>query len=429
MSELDLDITHYDVSDLESFFNLPGNPTYTVSEIDAKVSQIKELLFSTGHIAKHLKRDLIEFLQQGRDILIDEKVVKPKPHTSLPSNNQTSSDVPPVQYPVYHMPQITRKDELIEPKQTSFTYTQHSEFFPGTLNPIDTRTLKRCISIDTRFRTNPYSTSSSDFTVTLPNRISKVISLECTSFEIAPGSIPNVSESLGNNYLYVGISTETSEYSQMFTLIDGYYTLPQLMDAFNVLFAQQEHTPYLFIEFIMDPEDTGKLILTTTCNCDEYAEKIKDIKLNFRVNITGNIDNRTDYFAKMGRMLGFTRRLYENSTEHLSETVPNPFLDLSYFFLSIDDFQNRASHSFEPAFSQISMPTSILARIGFQHFETLSVHSKVEPISIVTVPRKYFGPIDINRLHIRLLDAFGRTINMDDHDYSFCLTVNTVYDL
>ena len=68
MSELDLDITHYDVSDLESFFNLPGKPTYTVSEIDAKVSQIKELLFSTGHIAKHLKRDLIEFLQQGRNL-------------------------------------------------------------------------------------------------------------------------------------------------------------------------------------------------------------------------------------------------------------------------------------------------------------------------------------------------------------------------
>tara|TARA_B110000503_G_scaffold142111_1_gene237857 strand:+ start:4239 stop:5528 length:1290 start_codon:yes stop_codon:yes gene_type:complete len=429
MSELDLDITHYDVSDLESFFNLDGKSTYTVSEIDSKVNQIKELLFSTGHIAKHLKRDLIVFLQQGREILIDSKVVKPKPHSSLPSNNQTSSDVPPAQYPVYHIPQITRKDELIEPNQTSFTYTQNSEFFPGTLNPIDTRTLKKCISIDTRFRTNPYSTSSSDFTVTLPNRISKVISLECTSFEIAPGSIPNISESLGNNYLYVGISTAGLEYSQTFILVDGYYTLPQLIHAFNVLFIQKENTPYVFIEFIMDPEDTGKILLTTTSDYNENVEKINDIKLNFRVNITGNIDNRTDYFAKMGRMLGFTRRLYENSTQFLSETVPNPFLDLSYFYLSIDDFQNRASHSFEPAFSQISMPTSILARIAFQHLETLSVHSKVEPISIVTVPRKYFGPIDMNRLHIRLLDVFGRTINMNHHDYSFCLTVNTIYDL
>jgi len=75
------------------------------------------------------------------------------------------------------------------------------------------------------------------------------------------------------------------------------------------------------------------------------------------------------------------------------------------------------------------MPPAILARLSFQSMSQLSYHSKVEALHLQCVPRKYFGPVDIHRLHIRLVDAYGNTIQMDDADYSFSLVLNTVYDL
>ena len=427
MADLDLDITHYELPDLESFFQLDSQKTYSANELETKEAQMRTLLLSTGHIQKHLKGHLIDFLKNAREILVQHKVPKVMPHTSLPK--QYNTNIPPNIFPIKEPEKWpTREEEIIVPKQTPYTYTQSSEYFTGVLNPIDTRTLKKCLTIDTRFRNNYTQTQSSDFTVSLPNRIPKVISMECTSFEIAPATIPNISSSLENDYLYVAIIAEKKKYSQVFVLTDGYYTTIQIIDAFNVLFAQQKHTPFLYIEFVFDPEDTGKIALTTTDDSKKQVMKIEEIQLDFRVNKYGTVDKK-EHFAKMGRMLGFTRRTYYYNFTYLAETVPNPFLDLTYFYLVIDDFQNRSALGFEPAFSQITMPPSILARLSFQSMSQLSYHSKVEALQLQCVPRKYFGPVDIHRLHIRLIDAYGNNIQMDDADYSFSLVLNTVYDL
>jgi hypothetical protein len=48
---------------------------------------------------------------------------------------------------------------------------------------------------------------------------------------------------------------------------------------------------------------------------------------------------------------------------------------------------------------------------------------------IVSEPRKYFGPVDIQRMRIRLFDEYGRTLYMNSVDYSFCLSLKMMYDL
>ena len=48
---------------------------------------------------------------------------------------------------------------------------------------------------------------------------------------------------------------------------------------------------------------------------------------------------------------------------------------------------------------------------------------------MITEPRKYFGPVDIQRLRIRLLDEYGRIMYMNDTNYSFCLQFKLMYDL
>ena len=48
---------------------------------------------------------------------------------------------------------------------------------------------------------------------------------------------------------------------------------------------------------------------------------------------------------------------------------------------------------------------------------------------LITTPRQYFGPVDIQNIQIQLLDEYGRILNLNNMDYSFCLTFQTIYDL
>ena len=55
MSDLDLDIRNYSISDMEKFFRLNSSAKYTASDIELRESEIREQLLSSGHIHKQLK--------------------------------------------------------------------------------------------------------------------------------------------------------------------------------------------------------------------------------------------------------------------------------------------------------------------------------------------------------------------------------------
>jgi hypothetical protein len=73
------------------------------------------------------------------------------------------------------------------------------------------------------------------------------------------------------------------------------------------------------------------------------------------------------------------------------------------------------------------MNPNILARISVKgaYFSLLMEND----FNIVTEPRTYFGPVDIQRLRIRLFDDRGRLLNMNNANYSFCLNLKMLYDL
>ena len=41
--------------------------------------------------------------------------------------------------------------------------------------------------------------------------------------------------------------------------------------------------------------------------------------------------------------------------------------------------------------------------------------------------RTYFGPVDIDRLGVRLIDDNGNTVNLNGNDWSFSITVESLY--
>ena len=98
-----------------------------------------------------------------------------------------------------------------------------------------------------------------------------------------------------------------------------------------------------------------------------------------------------------------------------------------YIYLSVDDFNKNSNNPFVSIFNQSILNDDILARISIKgsHFNMLLDNE----MTIVSEPRIYFGPVDIQRLRIRVYDEHGRILQMNNTNFSFCLTIKVMYDM
>jgi hypothetical protein len=436
MDQLDLDINNYSLKDIEKFFQLKPNSKYTSSEIELKEYNIREQLLKSGHINKRFKRNLIEFLTLAKQWLIFVKCNNGeiKRPTTIPKNYQLD----PVDFPK-SKESNSRTDELIDRPNTQFVYSSNSDFFPGVINPLSTRIISKCLNIDTRFRDNLYNTQSSDFTIQLPTKFNKVVSMELSAIEL-PITFYGISASNGNNYInitlfyyYNDLPECSYKHEKIFIIPDGSYTAPDLIEIINYVIKPKESCikksdpDYLFnfISFEVDitASGSGSRKVTVGTKENELAT-LTEISLDFTKNIEGFPDN-TNISTKIGWNLGFTKPKYTGEQFYVAETNIEP--TTKYVYLAIDDFNNHSNNHFVTAFNQSIMNTDILARISIKG-SFISIITEND-FNLVTEPRRYFGPVDIQRLRIRLFDEFGRILTMNHANYSFCLTLKLLYDL
>jgi hypothetical protein len=82
---------------------------------------------------------------------------------------------------------------------------------------------------------------------------------------------------------------------------------------------------------------------------------------------------------------------------------------------------------FYSAFNSSILNKNILARISL-NASPFSLFNE-NNYNIVTTPRDYFGPVNLQNLNVQLLDEYGRILELNNMDYSFCLTLTVVYDI
>ena len=148
--------------------------------------------------------------------------------------------------------------------------------------------------------------------------------------------------------------------------------------------------------------------------------------INFQTDRYGNEDRQTPLPLKLGWLMGFREGYYQNNLAYVSEGV----IDLTgpkYIYLVIDDFNNSVNDGFYGAFTSSILNKNILARISLQGsvFSTFTQNN----LALLTTSRQYFGPVDIQKIQVQLLDEYGRILNLNNMDYSFCLTFQTIYNL
>jgi hypothetical protein len=340
------------------------------------------------------------------------------------------------------------QEELLPPNTSDFKVVMQNEFNPGKINPIHTPVLTKCLNVDTRFRDNLYTTQSSDFIFTLPTKIRKVVSMQLSAYEF-PVTFYSTSASYGNNYLnlyctyYNALSRDISDVAVRTIIIpDGNYSANDLLSYINKHLCPRNSDDSLLhtgldgsgifncVNFTIDlnanGSGSGKVILGTQEVVGYYDPNLYIISLglDFTLDIHGERD-LASITSKIGWNLGFTRPKYQGKPLYISDTLPDPAA-IRYLYLVVNDYNNSVNNHFVGAFNNWILNDNILARIPIngQYFNILMENQLSQHLE----PRKYFGPVDIQRLQIQLLDDHGRVLNINGANYSLCLTFKCLYD-
>jgi len=105
---------------------------------------------------------------------------------------------------------------------------------------------------------------------------------------------------------------------------------------------------------------------------------------------------------------------------YFAESIYDP-IGNRYFLLSINDYQNQSNRSLiSPMQHETLNDGNLLAKL----YAGCNAECCTE-----NEDRIYFGPTEIRRLHIKLLDEFGRIVDLNNGDYSFTLEMEVLYDL
>lgn len=439
-NQFDLSIKHYNIRELEEIFELP--PSYDASIVEMKETKLRQNIMSDPSVDTQIKMRTVAFLADAKKKIITTLQtnigpVGPKPIAEKTGVVQGPSEGAVIKDPSPPTDEMG-ENSLIQHKVDPYILSNPSKYFKGQYNPLNKRIIKKSLNIDTRFRENYFQTSPSNFQIDLPMRFNNVVSMQLAAMEL-PTSFYNIDRALGNNFF--ALIDPSNNITQMVVIPDGNYTYADLINEINILIQAtpikrydknniEIINPFKDVVFTLDinlESGSGRVIVGLS-KCDSYTIPNIDVCqfiLSFQTDYEGKPDFITPLPLKFGWMLGFRNGVYTNNISYVSEGL----IDLSaprYVFLSIDDHNNSVSDGFISVYSSSVLNRNILARISVRGnvFNYMAQNN----LSTTTYPREYFGPVNIQRMNIQLLDEYGRILNLHNMDFSFCLNFDVIYD-
>jgi hypothetical protein len=308
--------------------------------------------------------------------------------------------------------------------------TDADEFHTNKINPLAKIKRTQLLNINTKFRKRYYDTCATDFIVDLPEEFKNVISLTVQSVQV-PNSNYTFSSNMGTNEFTIELYKGGTSFKKVIKITDGIYTGKILADYLNT---------YVF---------SDEPLNSIACKHDEITRKFRFFK-DTRSDVSGgditdcsfNLDWRLKedptraIQLNMGWILGYRQQYYtEGDYTDISGVMYNKqqgynpeavydTLGSKYYILSIDDFNKNYSNTLTSPFQE-SMFTnqSAIAKIpnnpNLQQLDDIFYQSK----------REYFGPVNIKKLHIKLLDELGRVVDLNNNDFSFSIQIEQLYDV
>jgi len=415
----DLDINNYTKNELYEMFELPFNCDITSFEM--KESKIRENIINSKEINREIQKKTLEFLKKAKHILFNANIYTNantnKIMKKINSISNTNEELIETQL------ENTQEHMIQVRNSTPYVNSFPVDYFPGVINPIKKKINHFNLNIDTKFRDNYYATISSNINIQLPILINNVLSMTLSAIEV-PLTTFNISKQLGNNFFTITL-TDTND-SKVVSIPSGSYDYTGLEKLINsqltLLGGNFANIVFLINNVNVNSANNGTG--QTMVGCAENTSFNFD--LNFQADKYGNDDINTPLPLKLGWNLGFRNGIYTNNQNYVSEGIAD-ITGTRYFYLVVDDYNNSVNNSFYSAFNSSLLNKNILARISLENASINNTFNNT--LKIVGNKREYYGPVNIQNLSIQLLDDYGRIIDLNNMDYSFCLSMDIVYDI
>jgi len=446
---ININIEDYTMDELFSLLSINVDSKSDYTTITKQITDSADTYIST--FEKLNKRDIVNFFKEVKTSLLGV------------TQNQTIQEQNILTYSNTYNPN--------KPYVTSIDTTSMFNSNNGAGNPIHRKTVSKLLNIDSRFRENYFITSSSDYMIDLPYPIHNVTELTLSDLEI-PSTYYAINTANQSNYFWLNCSDSSdNDYFLYIVVPDGNYYFDTLIGLINAIISKSG-LPFSVI-FNLSYKNLGGVgdgngltnigVNLADISSNEQIE-MTHLEINFEapplLNVTtssifmkSGTDHHTHtydsidankintYFLKsqinfqqrLGWMLGYRKPIYKDAVMdtlgqlfYTSESIMD-LLGPQYLFLLVDDFNKNINSNFFTSSINGLLPSTIIARIAIKS-PAFNIQSQND-FSVYSESRYYYGPVNINKLHIKIIDDFGRPLNLNNKDFSFTLRLTTVYSV
>ena len=304
-------------------------------------------------------------------------------------------------------------------------YNMISKFSTSGLNVIDRPIVSKIVHLNTKFRDNYYNSSSTDFLYKFPFDIKKAISVRVRSIDIPNTSYTFCSQK-GNNMFMIEPMPQCFNYRlnpherHKITIPDGNYSAYTLMEYLNKTYFYQKKD---------NKKDELRYIRFYIHN-DRLKSEFQlthDVPEDYKYNIIFLPNNSQSLVNTMGWLLGFRTAQYLNVSRTL---VSEGLFDAAgdrYIYFSLDDFNKNRNDNNIVFLDNSFIDRDILGKI---YLKDGKFHVNVSDDDKETnlKKREFNGPVDFERIHMKLLDEYGNVIYLNNMDFSFSLEFKILYE-
>ena len=394
-------------------------------KVNEKVDQYVELF------EKIENEDMVTFFENVRITILGEKIpqnISEAEKLLLIYDDKFNEETKETIGKIYN-------DEINNTQDTFYNNTK------GAGNPINRKTVTKLVNIDSRFRNFYNSSLSTDYRLELPYMVNNVIELKLSDLEFPTTYYP-FNDDYENNYFWI---KTPYEYIYFYVKPGNYYfsTLVEDLQKIGNLTSLSFNTN-LDISFDLTYENvggvgqgTGKLTFTSnnSLELNFYGSKLTSDMDNYNTTHVVpstdtdkiafyNTSSNIPYQQRLGWMLGFRKDRYLNNNSYISEGILD-ILGPKYLYLVLDDLQKSSNINFFGNSEKSLLNGNILARISLKSY-AFSVQSQGD-FRVYTEPRYYYGPVNIHKLEVKVIDEYGRIVNINGSDFSFALSLKTIY--
>jgi len=436
-NHFDFNIDNYNLAELQSFLKLE-NDNYTLNDISESCSKMNSIIMENKTYDKAYKICLGKFLEEAKIKLVKNiKEISQGDYGFIEDYDEmivtTGSVSDKVKKKSYN-----NVGKIINP-MTVHPSLQKASIPSDSTNAYSGNQFVTNYIFNTQFRDNFFFSQPEECTFTLPIKIKNVIAISLSAVQI-PNVMLTFSEEQCTNQIYIYEET---------TNLEGYVTIPSgnydnlnfpiiLEEAINLQIIgalpgrfRVSISPYTFYTTISNT--TNNFRMNILKNNQLYISKCSDFKYktdskNIDDPITKNNINieASKFVLTMGYLIGYRKIEYTGFNSYTSESMFNNVYT-SYVYFCMNEYASASQYvSNYGILSNSVIDDNILAIIPITTAQFVSTFA--DNADYIYKTRNYNGPIDIQKISIKLLNSQGKLVNIHSYDYGFNLQITTIYD-